>query len=62
MHPRSSGEECDDGNVEPGDGCDEDCRIEIRAIPTVSAWGLGVIALLLLTGGKIAFGRRVRHT
>ena len=25
---REAGEECDDGNTVPGDGCDEDCRIE----------------------------------
>ena len=51
------GEECDDGNVDPGDGCDEDCQMEYRAIPTASVWGLAVMTLLLLTGGKIAFGR-----
>jgi len=28
------------------------------AIPTVSVWGLVTIALLLLVGGKICFGRR----
>ncbi len=26
--PGFPGEECDDGNVEPGDGCTEECRIE----------------------------------
>lgn len=25
---KEAGEECDDGNTEPGDGCDEDCRKE----------------------------------
>jgi cysteine-rich repeat protein len=25
---RSEEEQCDDGNLEPGDGCDEDCRLE----------------------------------
>ena len=28
------------------------------AIPTVSVWGVVVMALLLLTGGKVHFGRR----
>lgn len=31
-----------------------------KAIPTVSAWGLVVVTLLLLTAGKIYFGRRNR--
>ena len=28
-------------------------------IPTVSAWGVVILVLLLLTGGKIYFGRPV---
>ena len=28
------------------------------AIPTVSAWGLVILALLLLAAGKVYFGRR----
>ncbi|MGB2986512.1 MAG: hypothetical protein WBE26_11590, partial [Phycisphaerae bacterium] len=36
-------------------GEDDACE---HPIPTVSEWGLVVIALLLLTGGKIYFGRR----
>jgi hypothetical protein len=34
-----------------------DC-LESQPIPTVSEWGLVVLTLLLLTGSKIAFGRR----
>ena len=30
----------------------------VGKIPTVSAWGLVVLALLMMTGGKICFGRR----
>ena len=30
----------------------------VGKIPTVSAWGLVVLALLMMTGGKIYFGRR----
>lgn len=53
------GEECDDGNIEPGDGCDENCLDEApEAIPTVSTWGLLILALLLLVAGKVYFGRR----
>jgi len=38
--------------------CEEiDCPA--KPIPTVSAWGLAVLALLLMIGAKIAFGRRV---
>jgi hypothetical protein len=54
---------CDDGVactvdtcVEPGGTCvndDSDC-----AIPTVSEWGLVVLALMLLIGAKVYFGRR----
>ena len=45
-------------------GVDDDvfapgCR---DAIPTVSTWGLVVLALVLLTGGKVYFGRRRRVT
>ena len=40
-----------DSQCEPYMGCDD-------AIPTVSQWGLIVMALLLLVAGKIYFGRR----
>ncbi len=39
-----------------GNGKDRACE---QNIPTVSVWGLVVLALLLLTGVKIYFGRRV---
>jgi cysteine-rich repeat protein len=53
------GEECDDGNNEDGDGCSFDCLDEApEAIPTVSTWGLLILALLLLVAGKVYFGRR----
>ena len=39
-----------------GNGKDEACE---QNIPTVSVWGLVVLTLLLLTGVKIYFGRRV---
>jgi hypothetical protein len=34
------------------------CVPDFTAIPTVSEWGLAVLALLLLIGGKIYFSRR----
>ena len=51
-------EECDDGNTEPGDGCNAICQIEETFIPAVSEWGLLVMALLGLTVGTVLFGRR----
>ncbi len=53
-----------------GDGIDDQCDICpgvddavfapgcLGAIPTVSEWGLVVLALLLMVGGKLYFGRR----
>ncbi len=39
--------------------CEEtQCLPNFQIIPTVSQWGLGVLTLLLLVGGKIYFGRR----
>ena len=55
------GEQCDDGNLENGDGCNAKCQIEIP-IPTVSEWGLIVMVLLLLTVGSIIFSRRRQLT
>ena len=50
---------CTDGNDNDCDGLtdstDPDCA---GAIPTVSAWGLIIMALLLLTGIKVRFGGR----
>ncbi len=40
-----------------GDGIPDECE---DGIPAVSAWGLVLLALLLLTGTKIYFGRRRR--
>ena len=37
-----------------------DCSLCEDAIPTVSEWGLVVLTLLLVTAGKIYFGRRRR--
>jgi len=38
-------EECDDGNIDPGDGCDENCRIEYHYEcmddPGNDLWGIG---------------------
>ena len=63
-------EECDDGNLDDGDGCSSTCTVEYgwdctgepsvceQAIPTVSEWGLIVMTLLLLVGLKVKFGRR----
>lgn len=34
---------------------------EAQAVPTVSAWGLLVLALVLITGAKLRFGQRVRN-
>lgn len=39
--------------------CDEDTdTCEPGVIPTVSTWGLAVLALILLVGAKLTFGRR----
>jgi hypothetical protein len=55
--------ECIDGDACCPEGCnsetDADCPFE--GIPTVSQWGLVVMALLLLTGWKAYFGRRQRQ-
>lgn len=51
-------EECDDDNTDPGDGCDDVCLNEGPPVPTVSTWGLMVLALLLLAASKVYFGRR----
>jgi hypothetical protein len=39
-----------------GDGIDDACSS--TAIPTVSEWGLLVLTLLFLIGGKARFSRR----
>ena len=45
----------------PGESCDEvadECFVP--PIPAVSEWGLVILALLLLAGGKVYFNRRRR--
>ncbi len=56
---REAGEECDrnDAAACPGN-CGHDCKC-ITAIPTVSQWGLVVLALLLLTCAKVWYRRSV---
>ena len=44
-----------DADCPGGESCRPSCDV---AIPTVSAWGVVVLALLLMTVGKIYFGRR----
>ena len=68
---------CGDGIAQPGNAeeCDGtassacesgscllDCTCEPPAIPTVSAWGLVVLTLLLLAEAKIYFARRPTAT
>ncbi len=52
---------CGDGVCEGEDceSCPDDCG-PCEAIPTVSEWGLIIMALLALTAGTIVFGRRRR--
>ncbi len=54
----TTGEECDDGNRDDGDGCSSTCQTEPGVIPTVSGWGMIVLALSLLAGHKLYFRRR----
>lgn len=49
-------EQCDNGNTEPGDGCDAFCQIEPE-IPAVSQWGIVVLALVTLTAGSVIIRR-----
>ncbi len=41
-----------------GDCQTVECLANFLPIPTVSEWGLAILALLLLTGAKVYFGRR----
>lgn len=52
-----AGEGCDDGNTDSGDGCDAMCGIEASPVPTVSTWGLLVLALMLLVFAKLQRNR-----
>jgi hypothetical protein len=56
---REAGEECDgaDAPTCPG-ACKADCTCPSGAIPALSQWGLAALALLLLAGAKVYFGRR----
>ena len=66
-------EECDDGDTNPGDGCDAGCQVEpgwtcegepsvcsedSEPIPTLSQWGLITFGMLLLTAMAVALRRR----
>ncbi len=63
-------EDCVDGacadsdeKCPPGKKCvDSACVKNTTGIPTVSQWGVAVLTLLLLVGGKIYFGRRLAAT
>ncbi len=58
------GETCDDGNVRPGDGCDERCRVELRDGSAerepnddyVTANVVGAITAPVTAQGKLAAG------
>jgi uncharacterized repeat protein (TIGR01451 family) len=54
-------EECDDGNNDNGDGCDENCVVEME-VPAVSTWGIVILTLAmgLLLAGQL-YRRRFRH-
>jgi cysteine-rich repeat protein len=54
-------EECDDGNNNNGDGCDESCFIE-SPVPAVSTLGIVILTLAmgLLFAGQL-YRRRFRH-
>ncbi len=54
------GEQCDGAANDACDGgfCRPDCTCGGSEIPTVSEWGVAVLALLLLTAAKLRFGQR----
>jgi hypothetical protein len=54
-----AGEECDGpANEACGGGfCQADCTCG-REIPTISHWGLAILAMLLLIGAKVRFSQR----
>jgi len=55
------GEECDDGNVANGDGCDSTCQTEPPPpVPAMSAWGTVILALLLIALVPLLLRRRAR--
>jgi cysteine-rich repeat protein len=51
------GEECDDGNTDETDSCTSECTSR-QPVPTVSQWGLVILALLILAAAKVYFSRR----
>ena len=65
------GGECGDGNVDPGEDCDPpgsecpdgtcqpDCTCPGDEIPTVSEWGMLVMAVLVLSAGAVIVRRRL---
>lgn len=55
-----SGAQCDsDAECGPGQSCQTACTCP-GTIPTVSHWGLLVLALLLMVVAKVGFGRRAQ--
>lgn len=66
------GEQCDDGNVDPGDGCSATCTVEEGwncadaqpslcfhdDVPAASTWGLIILAMLILSAGTLVMSRR----
>ncbi len=54
---QEEGEECDDGNADETDSCTFECE-ERQPVPTVSQWGLVILALLILAAAKVYFSRR----
>lgn len=53
----TAGEECDDGNADPADGCNNECMLFVP-IPTVSQWGVAVMLGLIMIFGTVAFRNR----
>jgi cysteine-rich repeat protein len=49
-----TGEQCDDGNVSPGDGCEATCRIEGPCIPALSQFPGETLSVLPCQAVKIA--------
>ena len=53
-----AGEECDDGNIISGDGCESDCTLSPPAVPAASSRSLALAVLLLLTTTAVLLWRR----
>ncbi|MCH7839154.1 MAG: hypothetical protein IID38_02815 [Planctomycetes bacterium] len=62
-------EECDDQDLDDGDGCSSICAVEegffctgepsvCNGIPAISTWGAVILTLLLLSAGTICLRRR----